>query len=61
MELYYNEMHLSEKEISEKLGIKESEVKDIIAGTVNSALSKASKENDNRDCDTITMDSFMDV
>ena len=54
-------MHLSEKEISEKLGIKESEVKDIIAGTVDSALSKASKENDNRDSDTITMDSFMDV
>lgn len=45
VELYYNEMHLSEKEISEKLGIKESEVKDIIAGTVDSALSKASKDN----------------
>lgn len=61
VELYYNEMHLSEKEISEKLGIKESEVKDIIASIADSALSKASKENDNRDSDTIIMDSFMDV
>lgn len=61
VELYYNEMHLSEKEISEKLGIKESEVKDIIASIADSALSKTSKENDNIDSKTITMDSFMDV
>ena len=56
VELYYNEMHLSEKEISERLGIKESEVKDIIAGIVDSALSEASKENDNRDSGTVITD-----
>ena len=56
VELYYNEMHLSEKEISEKLGIKESEVKDIIASIAYSALSKTSKEKDNIDSKTITMD-----
>lgn len=56
VELYYNEMHLSEKEISERLGIKENEVKAIIAGIVDSALSEASKENDNRDSGTIITD-----
>ena len=56
VELYYNEMHLSEKEISERLGIKESEVKDIIAGIVDSTLSEDSKENDNRDSKTIITD-----
>ena len=56
VELYYNEMHLSEKEISERLGIKESEVKAIIAGIVDSALSEASKGNDNIDSETIITD-----
>ena len=56
VELYYNEMHLSEKEISERLGIKESEVKDIIAGIVDPALSKDSKGNDNRDSGTVITD-----
>ena len=45
VELYYNEMHLSEKEISEKLGIKESEVKDIIASIADSADRKSTRLN----------------